>query len=88
MDTRLQTSFGDRCRQLRRTTGLSQEKFAYHIGMDRSYYASIETGTRNVTLSSMAKIAKGLGITVSELLVGVGAEEPPAPSLATEHTSR
>lgn len=74
MDMRLQTSFGDRCRQLRRATGLSQEKFAYSIGMDRSYYASIETGMRNVTLSSMAKIAKGLGISISELLVGVGEE--------------
>ena len=88
MDTRLQTSFGDRCRQLRRTTGLSQEKFAYHIGMDRSYYASIETGTRNVTLSSMAKIAKGLGITMSELLIGVDTEESSTSSLTTKCTSR
>lgn len=74
MDMRLQTSFGDRCRQLRRATGLSQEKFAYSIGMDRSYYASIENGMRNVTLSSMAKIAKGLRISVSELLLGVEEE--------------
>lgn len=78
MDTRLQTSFGDRCRQLRRMTGLSQEKFAYAIGMDRSYYASIETGMRNVTLSSIAKIAEGLNISISELLLGVGEERDSA----------
>lgn len=71
MDTQLQTSFGDRCRQLRRMSGLSQEKFAYSIGMDRTYYASIETGTRNVTLGSMSKIARGFHITLSELLEGV-----------------
>ena len=39
--------------------------------MDRTYYASIETGTRNVTLGSMSKIARGFHITLSELLEGV-----------------
>lgn len=41
--------------------------------MDRSYYASIETGTRNVTLVNMSKIARGLGVSLSELLEGVEA---------------
>ena len=41
------------------------------INMDRSYYASIETGLRNVTLVNMAKIADGLGVDLSELLQGV-----------------
>ena len=70
-DSRLKKSFGLRCRQLRERTGLSQEKFALLIDMDRSYYASIETGTRNVTLVNMAKIADGLGVDLSELLRGV-----------------
>ena len=70
-DSRLKKSFGLRCRQLRERTGLSQEKFALLIDMDRSYYASIETGTRNVTLVNMAKIADGLGVDLSELLQGV-----------------
>ena len=49
----------------------SQEKLALLINMDRSYYASIETGLRNVTLVNMAKIADGLGVDLSELLRGV-----------------
>lgn len=67
----LKKSFGLRCRQLRDQTGLSQEKLALLINMDRSYYASIETGLRNVTLVNMAKIADGLGVDLSELLQGV-----------------
>ena len=39
--------------------------------MDRSYYASIETGMRNVTLSNLSKIAKGFGVSLSELMEGV-----------------
>ena len=40
--------------------------------MDRPYYASIEMGNRNVTLSNMHKIASGFGVTLSTLLEGVG----------------
>ena len=57
---------------LRDAIGMSQEAFANTIGMDRSYYASIEVGRRNVTLCSMSKIAEGFGVTLSELLEGVG----------------
>lgn len=52
--------------------GVSQETFANAIDMDRSYYASIEVGRRNVTLMNMKKIADGFGIDLSELLLGVG----------------
>lgn len=72
MERQLQTSFGIRCRGLRSGTGLSQEGFANLIGMDRSYYASIEVGRRNVTLLNMKKIADGFGISLSELLESVG----------------
>lgn len=68
MNRALLTSFGKRCRALRADAGMSQEAFANSIGMDRSYYASIETGMRNVTLVSMDKISRGLGICLSELL--------------------
>ena len=62
-ESSLKKSFGLRCRQLRDQTGLSQEKLALLINMDRSYYASIETGLRNVTLVHKHKhslIVKGL----------------------------
>ena len=33
---------GNRIRELRNKTGLSQEKFALKIGIDRTYFASID----------------------------------------------
>lgn len=76
MDTTLQKSFGMRCKELRAGLGCSQEQFANLIEMDRSYYASIEVGRRNVSLSNLKKIdlkkiADGFQITISELMRGV-----------------
>ena len=59
--------FGNRIRELRVKTGLSQEKFALKIGMDRTYYASVESGRRNISLINIEKIAEGLGVSLSEL---------------------
>lgn len=58
---------GKRIRELRQQTGLSQEKFALKIGMDRTYFASVETGKRNIAILNIKKIADGLSITLSEL---------------------
>lgn len=59
---------GKRIRELRTDkTGLSQEKFALKIGMDRTYFASVENGKRNISIMNIKKIADGLGVTLSEL---------------------
>ena len=42
--------FGNRVKELRRASSLSQEKFALQIDMDRTDLASIESGKRNVSL--------------------------------------
>lgn len=66
---------GLRIKELRAQRNVSQEQFAYDIGMDRSYYASIEVGRRNVTLLNLAKIARGFDVTLAELLEGVSIPE-------------
>lgn len=48
--------FGQRIRELRLKNGLSQEKFALQIGMDRSYLASVEAGKRNISLMNIKKL--------------------------------
>ena len=63
--------FGKRIRLLRNKTGLSQEKFALQIEMDRTYYASVESGKRNISIINIKKIADGLGVTLSELFEGL-----------------
>lgn len=62
---------GKRIRELRNKTGLSQEKFAAKIGMDRTYFASIELGKRNVALENIEKIANGLDVPLSDLFKGI-----------------
>lgn len=60
-------TFGTRIKELRKTTGLSQEKFALKIGMDRTYYSSVESGKRNVSIVNIEKIAQGLGVSLCVL---------------------
>lgn len=59
--------FGSRIKELRLQTGLSQEKFSLQIGMDRTYYASVEAGKRNISICNIKKIADGLQISLSDL---------------------
>ncbi len=62
---------GKRIRNLRMQTGLSQEKFALKIGMDRTYFASVETGKRNISICNIKKIADGFDISLSKLFEGI-----------------
>ena len=65
------TRFGNRIKTLRASLGLSQEKFALSIDMDRTYYASVESGKRNISIKNIEKIANGLDISLEELFKGV-----------------
>ena len=62
---------GVRIRALRNQIGVSQEKFALSINMDRTYYASVEAGKRNISICNIKKIADGLNISLSELFEGL-----------------
>ena len=62
---------GHRIKELRNEIGISQEKFALSIEMDRTYYASVENGKRNISINNIEKIAKGLGVTLEELFKGL-----------------
>lgn len=67
----IQKAFGIRVQQLRKSTGLSQEKFALSIDMDRTYLASIEAGRRNISINNIKKISDGFNISISELFDGI-----------------
>lgn len=64
-------SLGKRIRELRTNRGLSQEKFSLLIEMDRTYFASVELGKRNISIINIEKIAHGLGVTLEELFKGL-----------------
>ncbi len=60
-----------RIKELRRKTGLSQEKFALKINMDRTYLSSVESGKRNISIKNLEKIVKGLEINFEKFFEGM-----------------
>jgi transcriptional regulator with XRE-family HTH domain len=67
----LQIVLGQRIRESRLKKGFSQESFADHCGLHRTYMGGIERGERNLTIQTVLTVAKGLGITMSDLLEGI-----------------
>jgi transcriptional regulator with XRE-family HTH domain len=64
-------ALGWRVRQLRESKGWTQETLAGRAALDRSYVAGIEAGLRNPSTKALAKIARPLGVTLSELFRNV-----------------
>jgi transcriptional regulator with XRE-family HTH domain len=73
---------GQRVRELRLKRGYSQESFAGHCGVYRTFLGTIERGESNLSFSNLVKTANGLGITLSELLSGLE-KKASAPQLAS-----
>lgn len=42
------------------------KEYRNSIEMDRTYFASVEAGRRNISICNIKKIADGLGISLSE----------------------
>ena len=59
-------------RELRRERGLTLEELAERSGVSRAMISKVERGEKNPTLVVAAKLAEGLGITLSEF---AGTEE-------------
>jgi transcriptional regulator with XRE-family HTH domain len=58
---------GNKIRTAREAKGLTQKQVAIEIGMDQSQYSNIEKGKTDPYTSTVEKIAKALGMTLSEL---------------------
>ena len=67
----IQTAFGQALKTIRANRGISQEQFALLIGMDRTYYASVESGKRNISIANIQRIANGFDISLSRLFESV-----------------
>jgi len=67
----LPSIFGEVVRELRRARGLSQERLAAEAGVDRAYMGVLERGLRNPSLTMMARVAKGLDMALSDMVVAM-----------------
>ena len=65
---------GERVRALRRERGWTLENLAERSGVSRAMISKLERGEKNPTLVVAAKLAEGLGVTLSHL-VGVEKRE-------------
>ena len=72
----LQKRLGARVRNLRLKRGWSQESFADHCDLHRTYMSSIERGLVNPSLCTLNTIAQGLEMTLGKLLAGIAADTP------------
>jgi transcriptional regulator with XRE-family HTH domain len=64
----MQARLGVVLREKRQALEHSQDSFADTIGMHRAYYSAIERGERNVTLSTIGRLADGLQTKIAELM--------------------
>jgi len=58
---------GQRIKELREASSMSQKDLSYAADLDRSYIASVENGQRNISIVNIEKIASALGVTLKEL---------------------
>ena len=68
-------NLGNHIRLLRNRQHLSQYAFSDMIDLDRSYIIGVEKGRRNISIDNLCKIARGLGVSLSELCEGIDTEE-------------
>lgn len=67
----LEVRFGRTVRVLRSKAGYSQESFADAIGLHRTRMGTMERGEGNPRLDTIARVAKGLRMSLSELFEAV-----------------
>jgi DNA-binding XRE family transcriptional regulator len=67
----LLVAVGERIRAVRQEKGISQDKLAYSIPLDRAHIGMIENGKRAATIPTLAKLAVALGCEVGDFFPGL-----------------
>jgi transcriptional regulator with XRE-family HTH domain len=62
---------GDRVKELRRSHDMSQEELAEAANLVQHYVSQVEHGERNVSIITVRALARGLGVTMTELMQGL-----------------
>ena len=75
-------AFAKVLKDLRLERNLSQETFAFEVGIHRTYVSQLERGLKSPSLKTVQKISQVLGLSLSELMHLVEVE------INKEHPSR
>ena len=75
MKKSLRIQFGERVKELRIATGMSQEAFADRCGFARSYMSRIERGGSNASLDAIEVLANALSVEPWRLLASDSSED-------------
>ncbi len=67
-------AFAKILQELRLNKGLSQETFAFEVGIHRTYVSQLERGLKSPSLNTIQKIAQALDISLCEFMYLVEAE--------------
>lgn len=68
----IRATFAENLRRLRAEKGVSQEELAHRADLDRTYISYIENRKYAVSIDVLERLAKGLGVYPSELLLTSG----------------
>lgn len=82
MSQNTRRDLGENIRKYRKLRNLTQESLALLCNMTPSYLGSIERGSQNTTIDTIARIAAALGVTLDCLLAPTGPDAPVAPALS------
>jgi transcriptional regulator with XRE-family HTH domain len=63
--------FAANLRRLRLAAGLTQEQMSAAVQMEPAEISRLERGGRDPQLLTMVRLARGLGVDVSELVAGI-----------------
>ena len=74
-----QLLFAANVRRIRLFKSLTQEKLAEYADLHTNYISSVERGERNISICNIERIARGLDVTMAELL-----SAPPANDVTPE----
>jgi transcriptional regulator with XRE-family HTH domain len=78
---------GQRIRELRTKRGWSQEQFADVCGVHRTHMGHLERGEKNLSFSSIVRVANALDVRLAELFGGLE-ESSPLTATKSSHGGR
>jgi DNA-binding XRE family transcriptional regulator len=68
MDKQLNEKIGTRIANFRKRHRMTQDDFAYDIGITRGFLSDIERGAKSISVETLARICSRTGIAANKLL--------------------